>query len=592
MKKAYTESNRLIWLLLLLSFAVNDSARASGINFSLGADTTLCQGDTLLLSIDPPVGDSIVYEWSTGDSASQISVTETGLYILNLTVDSCSGSDSIFVSFDSIPSINLAAEDVCFGDSALVLNDAMNVGMFRYEWNFGDGQSDTTDQRQIRHLYSENGVTYTVALSVVDLETNCRAVASTMVTSNLTPTASFVLDDVCLGDSIVIVNQSSDVAETTAEFRIDFGDGTSIVEPYRSIYKYAYANAGIFDIGVTVDNKNICLDTATISATIFSLPTVSFSGLDQSTYCFNDSEVELSGLPADGEFSGEGVTDGTGANGIFRPSLVSGRKQIEIIYSFTDSNSCTNVFSQTVEEVYPPLPLAFLLEDTSYCFQQTIDTLAVNIGGGLFDGEDFMGDASLGDSLIVFAPQDTGQYLLSYELLDSNGCTNVIDQIFTVNSLPSFTLGRDTFISAGQSITLSARINQPSDFSYQWSTGATTPTITVSDPGFYLLAVSNIRTACSQSDTILVDIRLPVHSPISSAELSYFPSLVKNSMSIYLDAGSSEAFELQVIDVLGRPWKVFQCQANERKQIDLSGLVAGNYFLIIGAKAYPFTKRN
>ena len=69
----------------------------------------------------------------------------------------------------------------------------------------------------------------------------------------------------------------------------------------------------------------------------------------------------------------------------------------------------------------------------------------------------------------------------------------------TVNQLPNVNLGNDTTICIGNTLVLNATL---SGATYLWSTGATSPTITVSQPGTYHVAVT--RNGCIGRDTITV----------------------------------------------------------------------------------------
>jgi len=72
-----------------------------------------------------------------------------------------------------------------------------------------------------------------------------------------------------------------------------------------------------------------------------SLPTISFSGLG-SSYCNDDPVVTLTGSPSGGSFSGPGIT-----GNLFDPSLADTGFH-EVVYSYTDSNGCTNSTTELV----------------------------------------------------------------------------------------------------------------------------------------------------------------------------------------------------------------------------------------------------
>lgn len=94
-----------------------DSMRLQIVNppvFSLGADTLLCEGDTLLL--DATVQDAVSYAWSTGDTTSVLAVVDTGRYFVTVDNTGCSRSDSIYIpDFLSNPPVPIGEDSLyCF----------------------------------------------------------------------------------------------------------------------------------------------------------------------------------------------------------------------------------------------------------------------------------------------------------------------------------------------------------------------------------------------------------------------------------------------------------------------------------------------
>lgn len=66
--------------------------------FTLGNDTILCEGDTLALSTGIS---NAVFQWQDGSTNDSLLVTSGGLYWVDVTMNGCIKSDSIFIAFDS-----------------------------------------------------------------------------------------------------------------------------------------------------------------------------------------------------------------------------------------------------------------------------------------------------------------------------------------------------------------------------------------------------------------------------------------------------------------------------------------------------------
>ncbi|MFH0865046.1 MAG: T9SS type A sorting domain-containing protein [Bacteroidota bacterium] len=71
-----------------------------------------------------------------------------------------------------------------------------------------------------------------------------------------------------------------------------------------------------------------------------------------------------------------------------------------------------------------------------------------------------------------------------------------------VHPLPDISLGNDTSICPGFSITLDPGFNI--DYSYQWSTNETTPAIDITSSGTYSVTATDVFTGCENADTINV----------------------------------------------------------------------------------------
>jgi gliding motility-associated-like protein len=87
-------------------------------SFSLGADTNLCNHQTLQLHPSLPSGN---YLWSTGIRSAAIDITISGIYWLQVTSQGCAKRDSITVAFKPLPAIDLGSDTVlCAGQTLLL----------------------------------------------------------------------------------------------------------------------------------------------------------------------------------------------------------------------------------------------------------------------------------------------------------------------------------------------------------------------------------------------------------------------------------------------------------------------------------------
>ncbi len=117
------------------SFTVEN---ALSVVVELGTDTTICEGESLLLDAS---GETLEYLWQDGSSSSSLMVTEAGNYAVTVT-DLCNNTatDEINVSFILTPILNLDDQIViCNGDTQTL--DVSNENA-TYLWQ--DGSTDPT----------------------------------------------------------------------------------------------------------------------------------------------------------------------------------------------------------------------------------------------------------------------------------------------------------------------------------------------------------------------------------------------------------------------------------------------------------------
>jgi len=151
-----------------------------------------------------------------------------------------------------------------------------------------------------------------------------------------------------------------------------------------------------------------------------------------------------------------------------------------------------------------------------------------------------------GDSIILTSSQPTGNtwstgattasitvhtagsYTVSYN--DGSGCGALVSAPFavTVNPLPTATISGSTQICLGGSTVLNAGAGFTS---YQWSTGESTQTITVSTAGIYIVFVTNSN-GCRDSASVTTTYQT-LAAPVITGSLSFCPG-----GSTTLDAGA------------------------------------------------------
>jgi gliding motility-associated-like protein len=111
----------------------------------LGPDTTLCDLTTLALSADLPGTTST---WSDGSVGDIFTVSDPGVYWVQVDNDGCFGYDTIQVDYYAEVFLDIqASELVCFGDcdGSIVVDASGGNGPFTYLWSTGSDQPTIED---------------------------------------------------------------------------------------------------------------------------------------------------------------------------------------------------------------------------------------------------------------------------------------------------------------------------------------------------------------------------------------------------------------------------------------------------------------
>ncbi len=429
------------------------------------SDHTFCDGDSVVLDAGNP---GTQHSWSTGDTTQTLTILSSGFYEVTVTDDiGCTGQSSSLVVVNALPSVNAGDNDtICFGENATLTGS----GSGSILWSTNDTTSSITESPALTSTYY---------LSVTDTNNCVNTDSAAIIVNQLPAVEAGDNDTVCLGESGTLVAtgpgsylwSTGDTTELITEapmatetYSVTLTDGntcsasddaTIIVNPLpvadagsdvavcQKETVSLIATGGIFyqwntgqtsdtlsfvgdssgNYEVVVYNIYACSDTDDVSVTVYTLPIVAITELDDA-YCPNINSVLLEGNPAGGTFSGTGVTGNT-----FNPQSVP-VGIFDIIYDYSDSNSC---FSSDTAQVgvFPETLVNISGLSSSYCEDAEADSLTVVPGGGILAGAGITGN--------VFDPEDAGAggpYVITYTFTDSFNCQYADTALATVNALP------------------------------------------------------------------------------------------------------------------------------------------------------------
>nr|HQU58996.1 hypothetical protein [Saprospiraceae bacterium] len=263
----------------------------------------------------------------------------------------------------------------------------------------------------------------------------------------------------------------------------------------------AISNPGTYMVTVT---QNGCTGTASYTVLLDPGPTVFVSG--DPFICPGGSAM----LSADAGFDAYNWS-----NGATEPDItVSAPGNYSV--TVTDVNGCHAIASYLVTQVQPPMPV--ITGDFSICpgNSATLDA------GIAYDNYQW----SEGSTSSIISVTIPGPY--SVTVTDANGCTGTATANVSITPGPVPTISGQTAICPGQSTSLTCG---PGFASYQWSTGGTSPTIQVDQPGTYTVTVTDAN-GCTGQNSIAVTAQ-PEPTPMITG-----PSEICPGASATLNAGA------------------------------------------------------
>ena len=222
--------------------------------FSLGQDTEICDGETLSLDVGM---NGASYLWQNGSTNSTLTVTESGNYTVDITVDGCTSTDEIVVDVLPIPTINLQDQTICQNETSTF--DATGNNVVSYLWNNNASTSSiSTNQAGM----------YSVTVTGNNM---CTSTATAELIVNPLPVVELGTDTyLCEGETM-----SLSVTQPNANYTWQDGstDGTLLIE-----------QGGTYSVEVSLLG---CIASDEIEIEDVALPTVDL-GID-TALCIDDA---------------------------------------------------------------------------------------------------------------------------------------------------------------------------------------------------------------------------------------------------------------------------------------------------------------
>ncbi len=499
------------------------SANIALPNVDAGADKTItCSNPTVTIGGNgSSQGAGFTATWTgpginTGNQNQYTpSVSIDGLYTLTIlnTANGCTSTEDVVVNLNTtLPTVSAGSDQTltCTSPNGIVLNGSGSPAGITYLWSgLGIGGNNATQPNPTVTVPD----TYT--LTVTNPVNGCTATDQVVVTQDANVPAANAGPDLELNCAVNSVNIN---ASGTAS-------GSGII--------YQWAGPGISGANATVQNptnitipgtysltvtntNNACANTDVVVVVIDTIAPTASAGSDLVLNCYNNAADTLNASASSSGanftllWSGPGIT--TANENDLMPVV-----DIPGIYSVTvtnTDNSCTATAQvDVVNDITPPTADAGT--------DKTIDCVvtSVAIGGNSSSGPDFTylwtgpGITPANANLAQPVVSVDGNYSLvvTYTV---NGCTASSDVVVNTNAVfPTASAGTDGLLTCAQPATVLDGSGSSSGVNIQlvWSGPDITPanqgqvSPNVTQPGTYILTITNISNSCVSKDTVEVD---------------------------------------------------------------------------------------
>ncbi|MEZ4826987.1 MAG: PKD domain-containing protein [Bacteroidia bacterium] len=429
-------------------FAFDDVAISDLPRVNLGPDTVICTGDTLVLDACLPSANDYQWTSSVADTFCTKSVVNAGYYVV-IVKDTLGfiARDTIQVSVSSTNVQLPTAQLICPGDT-VTLN--ANNPWANHVWLPGNIPGQTLDVYQ-------TGV-YT---AVVTDSFGCVSIDSIAITVDFVPVVDLGPDTtICIGESIVL---DAGAANPGTTYLWNFGNATS-----QTILVTA---PGTYIVNLTTIAQCTTSDTMSLSVQLSPVVNLGPDRIECGVFTLNASNPNGTFLWS------------TGATTQSISSTNPGQYWVTV----TNSVGCSN--SDTVNITKGTIPIVDLGPDVVICNNQSTTLAAGNPGS-----QYLWSTSATSQSITVNTPGEYSVRVTNADNCSASDTIKVILSPLTVELGNSFTIcnGDSTLLNAGNTGSV-----------YQWSTGATTPTIYITSGGTYSVTVTDTM-GCTAQDVIII----------------------------------------------------------------------------------------
>jgi hypothetical protein len=483
----------------------------------------VCLGSSTTLTATGGTG----YQWSTGETTSNIVVTPTTnqTYVVTVTnVYGCLVSAAVTVAVAPLPNLTINGNTIiCAGNSTTITA----AGASTYAWSTGAQTANVS--------ISNEGMYYVTATSAQ----NCIKTDSVYVKLNPNPVVQIMGDShICSGSfSTLTATGASSYLWNTGEVSTEISIAPTSTTTY-TVTGYDTNNCSTTVQRVVnveslpevqiLGDRTICQGQTTVLTAMGGTSYLWSNGSNSQSVLFSPNVSTTYTVTASNAFGCASVASVTVTVNVLPSIIFSGNTTIcqgqtativatggnSYVWSTGATTNSINVSSPGVYKVNVTNSLNCMRSDSVTV--TVLDNPTVNISGSSLVCEGLTttltasgastylwSTGETGSAIFVMPEQTTTYNVIGY---DANGCSATVSKVVNVEALPQVFISGELSICHGESTTLTSS----NAYAYAWSTGSTANSITVSDHGAYTVTVSSQNGCQSMASVTVVEKPLPI----------------------------------------------------------------------------------
>jgi PKD repeat protein len=612
-------------------------ASSTGISVSMSSTQANCGQSNGSATATPSGGSGYTYLWNTGSTNSSLTNIAAGNYTVTVTATGgCTATGSVSVSNVGAPTVtvNNVTNVLCNGASTGAIDINVTGGTTPYTYNW-------TPSGSSQDLSSIPAGIYQVTVTA---NNGCIATASATVTQPTAVTASATAQNVsCFGGSngAITLTASGGTAPlsynwsgaapdvqnpsglTAGSYTVTITDnngctatsGATVGEPSQlSItvngtnpgcganngtatavvtggtagYTYQWSTSGTGSginslaagtYTVTVTDANGC--TASGSKTLSAPAGPGISVTSTNVTCGGSADgtatVTVSGGTSPFTYAWTGGQTGPNATGLSAGSYT---------VTVTDANGCTSTATANITSLSPVVTA--VETDVRGCNGDNTGSVVLTVSGG---ATPYNYSWSSGQSSSSIFTLTAGTYTVT--VIDNGGCSAV--QTYSITEPDALSAGVDTtFATAGQSngIASATVSGGVTPYSYSWSTGQSSQSITGLAAGNYTVTITD-ASGCMEVVNYTISTTTGINTLSNAFGFEVFPNPNEGRFVVRVSFNETTECSIQIFNAIGK--LIYTIDKQQIKagdfEIDLSAMPSANYYVKLSTGNYNAVKK-